>query len=657
MCGIVGAFAFDKFATKAEERTRQEAIIFITTQLLQATVERGKDATGVSLIWDNGNYVGLKMGIPAPDFISRFGESETDFEGLVKLWREYPRKMQIFLGHCRKSSVGNSYDNKNNHPIQVGDLLMVHNGTLLNHDVIFDKLNCHREGEVDSEAICRLLYHYTKDGTEPFTSEIIMETVKRLEGTYSVLAANGNNPFQVAQFRDGKPAEAVLVRPLKTVFIASEEKFLKNVLFEFNKMGKLFAPTVKFPHITKTDCDFKMLQDDSMSLWDLTVPIDDKTSITDLYDWQKTALRSQRIWQSKSTYSNTSYNNNNSGTEVDASSKVNTDDKDKDDDNDDTCGLLWSATLNKYKTQKGIDKSKYLGSVEIDTETGAVKEVNDSEETDITEVTAEKIENLIDSTAPVDELKIDKTKEAIGFVKDGKKSDDSSSEKGKKEISGVDSSKQDISGNKANNGNRSDDDRGKSARPSSGQNLSAVQQASLTTEVDMTQHPDALKRAEEYVNKGLMKYENPDEVVNALDIGCVSALDNLPSHALANRIKKFIFKEAFITGYVTRKLESGGNNSDEVAKLKEALNAAERRIALLKMTTRIMGKTLAGIKGTKLFDLIDKVIGDILNKTSNSRLNFDAVFTKGDLRSIPMLKDIKERIETKVKEVADGNDK
>jgi glucosamine 6-phosphate synthetase-like amidotransferase/phosphosugar isomerase protein len=209
MCGIVGGLAFGKFDTKAGEKVRRESSIFITTQLLQKTVERGKDATGVSLLWDDGNYTGLKMGIPSPDFISRYGETEKDYEGILKLWREYPKIMKVFLGHCRKSSVGNSYDNKNNHPIKVDDIMVIHNGTLTNHDIVFDKLNCKRHAEVDTEAISHLLHEYTKNGTEPFTIDILRETCRRLQGTYSVLAASGNNPFQVAQFRDSKPAEMV----------------------------------------------------------------------------------------------------------------------------------------------------------------------------------------------------------------------------------------------------------------------------------------------------------------------------------------------------------------------------------------------------------------------------------------------------------------
>jgi hypothetical protein len=503
---------------------------------------------------------------------------------------------------------------------------MVHNGTLTNHDIIFDKLDCHREGEVDSEAIARLLHHYTKEGTEPFTSEMLKETTIRLDGTYSVLAVNGNNPYQVAQFRDRKPAEMVLVRPLKTVFVASEEKFLKHVLFEFNKMGKLFAPTVNFPHLKKADCDFKMLPDDSMALWDLTVSIDDKTEIADLYDWEKIPALGQRTWKSTTSSYSSSWEGNKKKTttptaEVNASSKEG-DDK----NNDEDCGLVWSTSLNRYKTQQGIQKSKEMGSVEIDTESGTVSQITvadgDGDETDVADlkkVDAGEIENLIDGVADVDELSIKGSEETIGFVANVKKSNNSSS------------------GNESDNGNTADSDVGE------------------IREVDMTQHPDAQKAAEDFIETGLVKYDTDSEVLDELEASHATVLRNLPLFALANKVKKHIFKQAFMAGYVMRKLEedqgdaSGSEFEELKTKYKKKIAKAEKRIALLKLVTRIMGKTLGKKKDSTLLKLVDSVLKEVLKKHSNlDSLDFDAAFTAGELRSVPLLKDIKERIEETV---------
>jgi len=139
MCGIVGAATLGKTSKKQEE-IRRESMIFLTTELLQLTQPRGSDATGISVLFGDGNYYGLKEGIPSTEFISKFGGAKTDYSGILKLCRKYEHPVKIFLGHCRKISVGTATDNAKNHPVKVGDIVGIHNGTLTNHDVIFDKL-------------------------------------------------------------------------------------------------------------------------------------------------------------------------------------------------------------------------------------------------------------------------------------------------------------------------------------------------------------------------------------------------------------------------------------------------------------------------------------------------------------------------------------
>ncbi len=599
MCGIVGALAFDAFESKTDERIRRESSIFIATQLLQKTVERGKDATGVSLLWSDGNYTGLKMGIPAPDFISKYGETEKNYEGILKLWREYPKVMKVFLGHCRKSSVGNSFDNKNNHPIKVDDMMVIHNGTLTNHDIVFEKLNCKRHAEVDTEAITHLLHKYTNNGTEPFTIDALRETCRRLQGTYSVLAVSGNNPFQVAQFRDTKPAEMVLVRPLKTVFIASEEKFLKSILFEYNKLGKLFTHSgLKLPYIKKEDVDFVKLPDDTVALWDLTKKIEDDTAIEDLYDSKKTPLLGKKIWRT------TTYNNNNSNYNyyqgVNANKKKATeiltgvhkkedkdDDKDKDKDikdkdiKDDDIGLVWSKSLDKYKTQKDIEKTKNYKSVEIEVKEGKITQLDPKEEEqakkvedDITEVDESKVENLITSKAMLTEHK------------------------------------------KSNQ--------------------------TMIREVDMSLDTEALKKAGDFLEDGIIKYENDDEVADELELSDVSVLKPLPIYALANRIKKFILKQGFVAGYVCRKNEEGNtlpgaSNMIAIRKLRKAAGKISTLKTVLKMTSRVFGK----FTNPKLQERIDEVLSE---EIKNNKLNYEVLsdaFSVGDLEKIVLLKKIK----------------
>ena len=612
MCGIVGALTFDAFEKKSEEKIRNEANIFITTQLLQATVERGKDATGISLLWNDGNYSGLKMGIPSPDFISRFGETEKDFAGFLKMWREYPKLMKVFIGHCRKSSVGNSYDNKNNHPIQIGHMILAHNGTLTNHEKIFDKLKVNRIGDVDSEAIGHLLNHYTNNGSDPFTIEAIKETTRRIHGTYSVLAMSGNNPYQAAQFRDGRPAEMALVRPLKMVYVASEKKFLENILFEYNKMSRLFSAGTKFPYLKQADVQFKTLIDDSALVWDLTIPIDDKTDIEDLYDWEKTPLRVDKIWSSTST--GTTYQNNNTynhnkkkstGTEVNANSKG-TSTKTSVADEDDPDGLVWSKSMNKYKTQDGIEKTKEYGAVTVDVDSAAITPVNGSDDDNdmsITEVSKDQVENLIVSNADVKELSLKHAADAADAL-DDKKS------KGEED---------------------------KAAETNSGEE----EDEGSTIEIDMTSDPEALKEAEKFIDKGLNKYESDDEVASDIEVSDSSVLRPLPMYALANRIKKFIFKQGFYAGFIAGKLKATPIVSDKE-------KSAEKKIRVLKMIVKVMAESLEkrcrGNSVSAVDDMIDAAIEEVTSPSKEIKADLSIAFSVGDLKQIPLLKEIQERM-------------
>lgn len=659
MCGIIGALTFGAPSTPISvEKVKKESVIFIATQLLQTTVERGKDATGVSLLWGDGNYQGLKMGVSAPDFIARFGQTDKDFEGLIKLWREYPKVMRVFLGHCRKASVGNSYDNNNNHPIQVGDIVFVHNGTLTNHEIIFEKLGCHREGEVDSEAIGRLLHLYTNSGVEPFTTDGLIEVTKRLQGSYSVLAVSGNNPYQVAQFRDTRPSEMVLIKPLKTLFIASDDDFLKNILYEFNVLGKLFAPGLKLPYIKKADVEFKTLPDDSIAIWNLNAEITDKTTIDDLCETARIPVVAHRLWRTSTGTFQSAYNNRrqHQKTEVKANSKKAEKDDDEEGDKTNTsAGLVWSNSLNKYKTQKDVDKTEKFGSVEIDAEKGEVTVLENkvensdadtagADEKEIKEVSKEAIESLISNAADVEELAMGKMEAALDELEEegsaAKKGEGTSA---KKKVTKV----ADITPEKGSAKSASGKGSGKATKADSAKSIKI-------TEVGMDQDPEALKAVEEYLERGLEKYESDDEVVDDLELADASVLKPLPIFALANRIKKFVTRQGFIAGYKVCKFKNYSNNKSQ---------NAERKIAVLKMALKMMGKFIeancAKVPGQpfayKMREAVDEAVNSVITKDSIniSKESLSKAFSEGELKNVVLLREIKTKLEMMMEEVKD----
>lgn len=378
MCGIVGIFAYGKLSDE-KERKRQIAMRLIGTELLEMTKKRGEDATGVATLFENGIYTGLKMATPSTKFILRLGEDKSEYKGYLNTWRDYSHPAKIFIGHCRKSSVGNK-ENINNHPITAGPIVGIHNGTLKNQDIIFRNLECERAGEVDSEAIFRLLEYYTENGTKPITHDTLDEVTKRLQGTYSVLAFNANNPNQAALFRDGRPALVMLVKALNLVVVASEREFLTSLLFEYNKAAALTAFELGLPVIKQNDFEIDDITGDTGVLFNLTQEISDNTKLTDLYTKHKLPMLSEKIWKNPTTgtrsYGNNIYTNHHHSASTTQTSSttpnlpVTTEEK-KDKK---AVGMAWDKDIMRFRNVYEGDTGN-IGEVVINLETGDAEDI------------------------------------------------------------------------------------------------------------------------------------------------------------------------------------------------------------------------------------------------------------------------------------------
>ena len=303
MCGIVVGLAFGKL-NQRDESIRQKLLRYLTTELMIATEERGRDATGAAVLFDDGKYMGLKRGEKVSDFLSVFGESKDCYGSLLKVWREYPERSRIYLGHCRAGTTGDKEDNENNHPIKMGNLIGIHNGVIKNHEVIFEKLGCKRDGKVDSEAIFRLFEHYTLNGKEPFTLDMIQEIVNKLEGQYAVTLFNADNLEQVPVFRDGRPVEFVLLRRYGILLMVSESKFWNRVHFRYERMIFYYNElhSVKLPSfLDEGEIVTSAMPDDTALLFDLSKKVGKDTKISELAESKKTLSRNDKEWQTKTT--------------------------------------------------------------------------------------------------------------------------------------------------------------------------------------------------------------------------------------------------------------------------------------------------------------------------------------------------------------------
>ena len=269
MCGIVGVV---QYGSKVSREIRQRALKILFADTMLRTQSRGRDATGLYQVMGNGDWMMAKKAERVGEWLSKERSDDTDpqiYQDFVETWGSYPHELSALVGHCRSKTVG-STDNENNHPfaIQVDEsdaILGVHNGTLDNHETIFDRLPkiLERQGSVDSEALFHYLFYATGHGTQEMTPDIIKSLGERVEGAYAVVMANSRFPHQVSVFRQTRTIHMFMISPLNIVLMASESKFIKEALEQYDFIRQ-FVTT----DLPKLDTEDRMLPERDYRIFD-----------------------------------------------------------------------------------------------------------------------------------------------------------------------------------------------------------------------------------------------------------------------------------------------------------------------------------------------------------------------------------------------------
>jgi len=279
MCGIVGVIQYESAVDRA---LRQKVLKILFSETMMQTESRGKDATGVYQVHKNGDWLMTKKGVRVTDWIPAMrsdsgNEDPIDFEDIVGSWLEHPKDLAAVVGHCRAATVGSrGKDNNDNHPFAVqldedNAILGIHNGTLTNHEIIFDRLPdlLPRHGKVDSESLFHFLYHLTNGGTEPIDGDMLKYMGERVEGAYAVITMNTRFPEQVVTFRKDRPMEFFMVAPLNCLVITSEKKFFEAALEKYNFIRQMLPEYKELPALRSCH---RGLMDREFRIFDTSLP-------------------------------------------------------------------------------------------------------------------------------------------------------------------------------------------------------------------------------------------------------------------------------------------------------------------------------------------------------------------------------------------------
>ena len=92
---------------------------------------------------------------------------------------------KFLVGHNRLATTGSEKLNKNNHPFETRNFMLVHNGIIGNHDLLKGQYKLNYEEETDSAIVPRLLELYLVKHKD--IVKTIEEVAEVLSGSYSIL--------------------------------------------------------------------------------------------------------------------------------------------------------------------------------------------------------------------------------------------------------------------------------------------------------------------------------------------------------------------------------------------------------------------------------------------------------------------------------------
>lgn len=215
MCGIIG------FSFKNQKILKPQRTTAIINNLLLLSETRGKDASGIAVSTEKEIKI-LKRDIPAHCLLKT-----ESYKKLLKEIADSPSDSFVsVIGHSRMVTNGNQNTHSNNQPVIKDGMVVVHNGIIVNDQVLWKKYNnLTRLFEVDTEIIISMIELFLKEGNS------LISSVKRLyaeiEGVASIAILFEDKDYLLLASNNGSMFY-LYDEDAKYLLFASEKHMLKK---------------------------------------------------------------------------------------------------------------------------------------------------------------------------------------------------------------------------------------------------------------------------------------------------------------------------------------------------------------------------------------------------------------------------------------------
>ena len=224
MCGIFGYNSVRQANKKAKT---------IVDELFLLSESRGKEASGCVL--NDGNNINyFKAPIPASELI-QLPIYKKQFSNFLNSKENY----RSVIGHSRLVTNGSEDNSQNNQPVVKDDLILIHNGIVVNYEQLWGEISAEPIPELDTEVIPELIYHYKKESNY---LDSVVKTMNAIKGMTSIALMNSTSNDLVLATNNG--SIYYVFNDDNSEFIFASEKLFLTKLIEKLKLTTFKLSTI-----------------------------------------------------------------------------------------------------------------------------------------------------------------------------------------------------------------------------------------------------------------------------------------------------------------------------------------------------------------------------------------------------------------------------